>query len=156
MGKAAGIWKKVKRVAKTIGNKFGKALSWANENIFKPGGGYIKPIIEVFDPSGLGSRIYDGVTNVISNVSDRLGYKPEGTWAPVTQQIGDVMMDTQRIGDEKKYKDPFQTAIKVNDTIHDAVERHRTLKDLRKIKQDVTGGDPFDDDGDDGWGDLGH
>ena len=131
MGKAAGIWKKVKRVAKTVGNKFGKALSWANENIFKPGGGYIKPVINMFDPSGLGSRIYDGVTNVISTVSDRLGYKPEGTWAPVTQQIGDVIQDTQRYGDEKKYKDPFQTATKINNAVRDSVDSYKTRKELK-------------------------
>lgn len=36
MGFAAGAWKKIKTVAKSIGNKFKTALDWFNNKVYKP------------------------------------------------------------------------------------------------------------------------
>lgn len=132
MGKAAGVWKKIKRVAKTIGNKFGKALAWANENILKPGKKYVTPLLDMVDQTGYGKKIYDGVSKTIDKVSDHYGYKADGSWAGVTDAVGDIVMDTQRAPNEKKYKDPFQTATKINNVIRDSVDAYKTNKDLKQ------------------------
>ena len=131
MGKAAGVWKKIKRVAKTIGNKFGKALAWANENILKPGKKYAAPLIDMIDSSGKVNKVIDGVSNTIDKVSDHYGYKADDSWAKVTDTVGDIITDTQRSPNERKYKDPFQTATKINNAVRDSVDTYKSRKDLK-------------------------
>ena len=138
MGKAAGVWKKIKAFAKTTGQKIGKAASWLNENVLKPAGKVIKPVIDIIDPTGLGTKIYDGVTKVIDYGNEHYGYTPDDSFANTTEFIGDVVMDTQRTKEDKKYKDPFSTAIKLHNEVNNSkmgYDAYKRIKKQSKAKQ---------------------
>ena len=110
MGKAAGLWKKVKTVAKTIGGDFGRALSWANENLIRKNKKYIDFGLDMIDPTGTARRVKDAVSNGITFVSDKLGYNPDTTWGDrISNVVDDVVINTQ------PYHNPFENATKIND-----------------------------------------
>lgn len=109
MGKPAGIWRKVKTVAKTIGNNFGKALSWANENLIRKNQKYIDFGLDMLDPTGTARRIKDAASNAITYVSDKLGYHPDTQWGDrISNVVDDVVINTQ------PYNNPFENATKIN------------------------------------------
>ena len=131
MGKGAGIWKKIKQVGKTIGKGLGKAAAWVNENIYKPGKDLFRPVFDVIDDSGTLNKIADGVSKVIDYGSEKLGYTPDDSFGQFTEQVGDVILDTQRSDQDKKYKDPFETAIQLNEKFKDAVDDYNTYRRIK-------------------------
>ena len=135
MGKAAGIWKKIKQVGKTIGKGLGKAASWVNENIYKPGKDLFHPVFDMIDSSGTLNKVADNVSKFIDYGAQKLGYTPDDSFAQLTETASDVILDTQRTGKDKKYKDPFETAIHLNEKFNDAVTDYNTY---RRIKNGQT------------------
>ena len=134
MGKAAGILKKIKEIAKTTGSKLHKAASWVNENILKPGGKIAKPLIDMFDPTGIGSKVYDGLTKVIDYSNEYLNYVPDNSFANTTEFLTDIAIDTQRGKNERKYKDPFDTAIKLHNEVSNS---KRDYESYLRVKNDA-------------------
>ena len=115
MGTAAGIWKKVKTIAKTIGNNFGKALSWANENIIRKNNYLIDAGLDMLDPTGTAKRVKDAVSNGITWVSDKLGYNPDTQWGDrISDIVDDVVVNTQG------YNPAFAENQKVNNRNRDS------------------------------------
>ena len=140
MGKAAGIFKKIKAVAKTIGSKLGKAASWLNENVLKPAGKVVKPLLNVVDKTGIGSKIYDGVTKVIDYGNDYYGYTPDDSYANTTEFLTDVALDSQRSKKDKKYKDPFETAIKLHNEVSESklgYDAYRRIKNQQRQMENM-------------------
>ena len=131
MGKAAGLWKKIKQIGKTIGKGFGKAASWVNENIYKPGKNLIKPVFEMIDETGTLNKIADGASKMIDYGNDKFGYTPDDSFGQFTETVGDVILDTQRSNKDKKYKDPFETAIHINEKFNDAITDYNTYKRVK-------------------------
>lgn len=146
MGKAAGIWKKIKEVGKTIGKGLGKGAIWVNENIYKPGKDLFNPIFDIIDETGTLRKAADGVSRVIDYVGEKLGYDPDDSFGQVTETLTDVVMDTQRTGKDKKYKDPFDTAIHINEKVNDAINDYNTY---RRIKNGKSRQFVYDDSSDD-------
>ena len=70
MGKAAGIWKKVKNLGKSIGGNFKKAFQWANENIIQPNKDLIKHGLEMVDPTGISGRLVERVSDTVHDYTD--------------------------------------------------------------------------------------
>ena len=136
----AGIWKKIKTFAKSTGQKLGKAASWLNENVLKPAGGLVKPVIDIFDPTGIGSKVYDGVTKVIDYANEYNGYVPDNSFANTTEFISEALLDTQQSKKDRKYKDPFDTAIKFHNEISNSrrdYNSYRRVKDEAKRMKDM-------------------
>lgn len=152
MGKAAGVWKKIKQVGKTIGKGLGKAAVWVNDNIYKPGKDLLNPVFDIIDESGTLHRVADGVSRIIDYGAEKLGYSPDDSFAPLTETVTDVVMDTQRTGKDKKYKDPFETAIHINEKINDAVTDYNAY---RRVKNGPTRQYNYDDyEDDEDWSDY--
>ena len=135
MGKAAGVWKKIKQVGKTIGKGLGKAAVWVNDNLYKPGKDLLNPVFDMIDGTGTLHRVADGVSRIIDYGAEKLGYSPDDSFAPLTETVTDVVLDTQRTGKDKKYKDPFETAIHINEKINDAVTDYNAY---RRVKNGPT------------------
>ena len=135
MGKAAGVWKKIKQVGKTIGKGLGKAAAWVNDNIYKPGKDLFNPVFDIIDETGTLRRAADGISKVIDYGAQKLGYNPDDSFAQLTETASDVIMDTQRRGKDKKYKDPFETAIQINEKVNDA-SRYRSGFRFLPIEQE--------------------
>lgn len=157
MGKAAGIWKKIKQVGKTIGKGLGKAASWVNENIYKPGKDLFHPVFEMIDNSGTLNKIADGVSRVIDYGAEKLGYVPDNSFAPLTETASDMILDTQRSKKDKKYKDPFEAAIQINEKINDSINDYNVYRRMkndqnRTIVYDMSDSDSSDE-GED-WSDY--
>lgn len=104
MGRAAGIWKKLKKVASEIGSGISKAVGWANTNIFQP----LKPIfsnlIDAFDPSGLGSKLFNVGTDGYHNYLESTNQLPNNDLAPITNLGKEMFEYTQ---DPNRFKRPF-------------------------------------------------
>ena len=75
MGKAAGIWKKLKKIGSEIGSKAAKAFAWLNTNLLQPFKPLISNAIDMVDETGIGSKIFDGVTDGYDNYLDKTGQK---------------------------------------------------------------------------------
>ena len=75
MGKSAGIWKKVKQVAKTIGNNFNKALNWANENLIRKNRNYIDPLLEKLPGGGIAKEVLSMGSDLLHDYNEKKGNK---------------------------------------------------------------------------------
>jgi hypothetical protein len=131
MGKAAGIWKKIKQVGKTIGKGLGKAATWVNDNIYKPGKDLFHPVFDMIDDTGTLNKFADGISKVIDYGAQKLGYNSDDSFGQLTETVSDVIMDTQRTGKDKKYKDPFETAIHINEKINDTINDYNTYRRIK-------------------------
>lgn len=107
MGKGAGFWKKIKDVAKKIGGTVAKVVSWGNENLFKPIKPLLEPVVKMFDPTGIGSKVINIAGQAADWVSDQYkqqtGYTPNNTVGQFVNAGADIAMDTQRYGDDRQY-----------------------------------------------------
>lgn len=112
MGKAAGIWKKIKKIGKEIGNGAAKAFAWLNTNILQPVKPLIHNAIDMVDESGLGSKIFDGVTDAYDDYLDRTGQKhvDDGT-RRITEFGRDMFEYTQN---PSRYKKAFDPSLELN------------------------------------------
>ena len=111
MGKAAGIWKKIKSVAKQIGDGAAKALAWGNTNIIQPLKPILSNVIDMFDPSGLGSKFFNGVSDGYDNYLEYTNQKPKDGFSQVTEFGKDLFEHTQNPG---RYKRPFNKTQEMN------------------------------------------
>lgn len=152
MGKAAGVWKKIKQVGKTIGKGLGKAAVWVNDNLYKPGKDLLNPVFDMIDGTGTLHRVADGVSRIIDYGAEKLGYTADDSFAPLTETVTDVVMDTQRTGKDKKYKDPFETAIHINEKINDAVTDYNAYRRVKNGLNRQNTYDEYEDDED--WSDY--
>lgn len=117
MGKGAGFWKKIKDVAKKIGGTVAKVVSWGNENIFKPIKPLLEPVVKMFDPTGIGSKVINAAGQAADWVSDQYkqqtGYTPNNTVGQFVSAGTDIAMDTQRYGNDRQYNNFADYANKI-------------------------------------------
>jgi len=111
MGKSAGFWKKVKNVAKTLGDGAGKAFAWANTNILQPLKPILSNVIDMFDQSGLGSKIFNTVSDGYDNYLEYTNQKPKDGMSQITEFGKDLFEYTQNTG---RYKKPFNRNQEMN------------------------------------------
>ena len=111
MGKAAGIWKKIKSVAKQIGDGAAKALAWGNTNIIQPLKPIIGNIIDMFDPSGTGSKVFNTMSDGYDNYLEYTNQKPKDGFSQITDFGREVFEHTQNPG---RYKKPFNRNKEIN------------------------------------------
>lgn len=103
MVKSAGIFKKLKKV----GNLLGKGASWVNNNIVKP----MKPLINQgisFGASALGVPMAGDALNSALDIGsnwldDKFGSKSNKQIQNAARFGADLLMDTQRSKNDKKY-----------------------------------------------------
>ena len=122
MGKAAGIWKKIKTVAKTIGNNFGTALNWANENLLRKNKKYLEPLIKSLPGGDTINTIIDKTSDIIHDYNVKKGNK-------VDTRIGDQLH--QGINDAVEiYKadGALNKVKKVNDIVRDRMGLNKTYE----------------------------
>ena len=100
MVKSAGFLKKLKK----LGNLVGKGASWVNKNIIKP----LNPVIDTaldFIPYG---NVVKGVKNTVTKGLDALDNIYQTQDNKRIQNLvatgADVVLDTQRSKQDKKYK----------------------------------------------------
>lgn len=108
MGGAAGIWKKLKKIGREIGAGAAKAFAWANTNLIQPLKPILSNVINMFDNSGLGSKIFNVTTDAYDNYLDYSGQKPDADFANVTNLGKEMFEYTQDTGRFKKAFDPDQ------------------------------------------------
>ena len=126
MGKAAGIWKKVKNVAKTIGGKFKKAFEWANENIIHPNKDIIKRVIEPYDRHGYLTDVIEKTSDYVHDHTDQdnvdTRYKDQ-----IRGAVNTVIDETQGgYGDDydeegREYDNGFHDATPINNMIRTGI-----------------------------------
>ena len=98
MGKAAGFLKRLKKVKDFLGN----GLSWVNNNIVKP----IAPVVKtVLSATGNGhfNKLIDGGMNLLDRGLEAGGYSSDSNVAPYVEKGIDIVMDTQRSPNDRKY-----------------------------------------------------
>ena len=95
MGKGAGFWKKVKKVATEIGDGASKAFAWLNTNILQPLKPIIGNVIDMFDESGLGSKVFNVTTDVYDNYLEQTDQKPDDGFSKFTEIGKDLFEYTQ-------------------------------------------------------------
>ena len=107
MGSPAGIWKKIKSVAKQIGDGAAKAFAWANTNIIQPIKPILSNVIDMFDESGLGSKIFNNVTDGYDRYLDYTNQKPTDGFSQVTEFGKDLFDYTQNTDRYKRPKKSY-------------------------------------------------
>ena len=107
----AGIWKKVKSVFNTLGSGLGKAFAWANTNIVQPLKPILSNVINMFDPSGLGSKVFNTVTDGYDKYLDFAGEKPNDQFINVTNTAREMFEYSQ---DPGRYKKAFSRDQELN------------------------------------------
>ena len=115
MGKAAGIWKKFKQVAKTVGHNVSKAFSWLNENLIRKNKPFIDPLIKQLPGGETISKVVDKASDFIHERDERKGRK-------VNTKAGDLI------------NEGIKTAIKTKNQINEAPD----MKSKFKIVKDNT------------------
>lgn len=96
-----GFHKKLKKV----GEALGKGISWVNTNIAKPLQGVVETATDLMGGPSWIPKVYNGITNGIEYVSEKLGYKPEETVKEkIVQPVKEWFEDTQRLPSERKNK----------------------------------------------------
>ena len=113
MGKVAGIFKKLKKIGSELGNKAAKAFAWLNTNIAQPLKPIIGNVIDMFDPSGTGSKVFEMVSDTYDGYLEKNG--GDAIVNPGVQQmidmgrdIFDYTQDPSRYNNKKKYNKPFK------------------------------------------------
>lgn len=112
MGKAAGIWKKIKKVAKEVSNGAAKAFAWLNTNILQPVKPIVHNVIDMVDESGLGSKIFDGVTDAYDNYLEQTNQKPTNNNVQKITEFGRDMFEYTQ--NPKRYKKAFDESLELN------------------------------------------
>ena len=110
MGSPAGIWKKIKSIAKQIGDGAAKAFAWANTNIIQPIKPILSNVIDMFDESGLGSKIFNNVTDGYDRYLDYTNQKPTDGFSQVTEFGKDLFDYTQNTDRYKRPKKSYNKA----------------------------------------------
>ena len=109
MGGAAGIWKKIKKIGSEVGSGLAKAFAWANTNLVQPLKPILSNVINMFDSSGLGSKVFETVTDGYDNYLDFAGEKPTDGFGRTIVDTGKNLFEyTQDTGRFKKAFDPSQ------------------------------------------------
>ena len=109
MPSPAGIFKKIKNIAKQIGDGAAKAFAWANTNLVQPLKPILSNVINMFDSSGLGSKVFETVTDGYDNYLDFAGEKPTDEFGRTIVDTGKNLFEyTQDTGRFKKAFDPSQ------------------------------------------------
>ena len=109
MVKSAGWLKKLKKVKDLIGS----GASWVNKNVIKP----LRPYIDTgLDMIGApwAKKIVDVGSNFIDEWDRKDGRNTNTTAAPYIQRGVDMIMDTQRSEEDKKYntfRSPFRNRL---------------------------------------------
>lgn len=109
---AAGIWKKIKKVAKEVSNKAAKAFAWFNTNILQPVKPIVNNVIDMFDPSGLGSKVFTGVTDGYDNYLEQTNQKPIDNNIQNITNFGKELFDYTQ--DTNRYKKAFDPSLELN------------------------------------------
>ena len=126
MGKAAGIWKKVKKLGQSIGGKSKKAFQWANENIIRPNKNLIHNLNDTWDETGIVNKVLDGGSDYLHEHTDLnkvdTKYKDK-----IKGAIDTVVNETQGYGDDKEYYNGFGDATPVNNIIKEGIKVGRRL-----------------------------
>ena len=104
MGKAAGIWKKIKTVAKTIGNNFKKALSWANENLLRKNKKYVDPLLDLLPGGGKVKEVVNKASDMLHDYDEKKGYTVDTTVGDKINQGLDAGSKLVRAVKDKKFK----------------------------------------------------
>ena len=107
----AGIWKKIKNVFNTIVSGLGKAFAWANTNLVQPLKPILSNVIDMFDSSGLGSKVFNTVTDGYDHYLDFTGEKPHDGFSNITNTAKDMFEYTQNPG---RYKKAFNKSQELN------------------------------------------
>ena len=102
MGKAAGIWKKIKKIGKEIGSGAAKAFAWANTNLLQPLKPILSNVIDMFDSSGLGSKVFETVSDGYDRYLDYTDQKPVDGFSQITEFGKDMFEYTQNPARYKK------------------------------------------------------
>ena len=105
MGRSAGFFKKLKNIASQIGDGAAKAFAWANTNLIQPLKPILSNVIDMFDSSGLGSKLFNGVTDGYDNYLEYTNQKPQDGFSQVTQFGKELFEHTQNPG---RYKRPLK------------------------------------------------
>ena len=103
MGSPAGIFKKIKNIAKQIGDGAAKAFAWANTNVIQPLKPILSNVIDMFDQSGLGSRIFKNVTDGYDRYLEQTNQKQTDDFSQITNFGKDLFEYTQN---SDRYKRP--------------------------------------------------
>lgn len=119
MGGPAGIWKKIKNIASQIGDGASKAFAWANTNLIQPLKPILSNVIDMFDQSGLGSRIFNTVTDGYDNYLEYTKQKPQDDFSQVTnfgKELFEYTQDSNRYkkSKPKQYNKPFDVSKELN------------------------------------------
>lgn len=118
MPSPAGIFKKIKNIAKQIGDGAARAFAWANTNLIQPLKPILSNVIDMFDGSGLGSRIFNSVTDGYNNYLEQTNQKPQDDFSQVTNFGKDLFEYTQnsdRYKPKRSYNKAFDSAKELND-----------------------------------------
>lgn len=129
MGKLAGFWKKVKKVGSEIGTGAAKAFAWLNTNILQPLKPILGNVIDMFDESGLGSKVFNITTDAYDSYLDQTDQKPEDGFSKIVDVGKDLFEYTQNpnrykrnhlpvppIGPKRRqYNKAFDPSLELND-----------------------------------------
>ena len=113
MPSPAGIFKKIKNIAKQIGDGAAKAFAWANTNLIQPLKPILSNVIDMFDESGLGSRIFNSVSDGYDHYLEQTNQKPQDGFSQVTNFGKDLFEYTQN---SDRYKRPKRSYNKAFDS----------------------------------------
>ena len=117
MGKLAGVWKRVKEIAKTAGGKIKAGLSWLNEMYRNGGKKYIEPLVQKLPGGTVLQEVVDAGSNALHNYDEAKG----------------TVADTK--GAEKLY-----SAIDDGIDVYNAYKDGGALAAARKLNDKTTGG----------------
>lgn len=122
MGKAAGIWKKIKTVAKTIGNNFSRALNWANESLLRKNKKYIDPLLKALPGGETVSTVVNKASDLIHDYNEKKGNK-------VDTRIGDkIHQGINDVVDVYKADGALNKVKKVNDIVRERMGLNKTYE----------------------------
>ena len=110
MSKGAGFLKRLKKLKDFVG----KGVSWLNTNVVKPLLPTVKKVMELSGYENVNKYI-DGGSQFVDNLLQDGGYdinKVNGPYiAPYVDKTIDLLMDTQRAPQDKRYVSPFGSVI---------------------------------------------
>lgn len=118
MGRSAGFFKKLKNVANQLGSGAAKAFAWANTNLLQPLKPILSNVIDMFDESGLGSKVFNSVTDGYDNYLDYTNQKPKDGFSQITEfgkEMFDYTQDSNRYRRQpKQYNKAFDSSKELN------------------------------------------
>lgn len=90
MGKAAGIWKKIKNFGKEVWN----GITNITDKVVKPLAPLIKPILQVVDKTQISPMLLDTFTNTVDSINEGGGI--ENTVNNVVNGIGSIFKNGKK------------------------------------------------------------